>query len=97
MDLDFDPVRQAVLTVLCLNQVAVNWLAGNKSDFAWILGTIGFAPWAAYIVFYGEWGMVPFVAFVQIVYVRNLLKTRRERHALAAPAAAATAPRSRPA
>jgi hypothetical protein len=88
LNFDFDPLRQGILTVLCLTQVAVNWLAGDRNDFAWRLGVIAFPAWAGYIAYFGEWGMVPFVLFVQVVYLRNLLKSRRERRLPAAPAAA---------
>ena len=93
---EIDPVRQSILTVLCLNQVAVAWLAGNKNDVAWLLGVIGAAPWIAYVLYFSEWGMVPFVLFIQFTYIRNLVKTRREHHTVATRSTSAI-PRSGPA
>jgi hypothetical protein len=96
MEFDFDPLRQGILLVLTLLQVLVNWLAGNKNNAAWLLGVAGFAPWVAYIVGFGEWGMAPFVVLIQLTYIRNLWKTRRE-HRRDLPPVGATPARSRPA
>jgi hypothetical protein len=55
------------------------WLAGNKKVLSWRLAVGGQAGWAVFIVIFEAWGLAPMCVGLTIVYVRNLIKWRRER------------------
>lgn len=54
------------------------WIAGNKSTWGWIIGISAQALWITYAIMTAQWGFL-FSAFVYGgVYIRNLIKWKRE-------------------
>ena len=57
--------------------IAVMWLAGNKSPWAWRLSLLNQVAWAIWIVGTQTWGLVPLNVAMVIVGVRNLRRWAR--------------------
>lgn len=54
------------------------WIAGNKSTWGWIIGISVQILWITYAVTTGQWGFL-FSAFAYGgVYIRNLIKWKKE-------------------
>lgn len=78
IDLEAGLWPNLVAAVLSVNQLVAYWLAGNKHEAAWWLGIAGGLPWLAFMLLSGIWGMLPLVVGLQVIYVRNLIRWRRE-------------------
>lgn len=70
-----------IAAILSINQLAVQWLAGNKRRAAWWLGLAGAAPWLTVMITSGLYGLLPLVIGLQIIYLRNLIKWTRAHRA----------------
>lgn len=89
IDLEAGLWPNLVAILLSCNQLVAYWLAGNKHQAAWWLGLAGGLPWLAFMILSGIWGMLPLVVGLQVIYVRNLIRWRREAAAAVVPASAA--------
>lgn len=77
-DIEAGLLSNALALLLSVNQLVAYWLVGNKRQAGWWLGLGGGIPWLAFMIFSGIWGMLPLVAGLQVIYIRNLLLWRRE-------------------
>lgn len=66
------PFATGMLTILAM------WLAGSKRWEAWLVGLLNQILWAATIVVFDTWGLLPLTVFLTFTYARNLIKWRRE-------------------
>lgn len=87
--------QQAIPWVLSANTLALMWLVGNRRIAGWALGVIGQALWFAFIFTWQVWGLLPLATSLTVVYSRNLILWRRERHHLGTTAHH-TRPKERP-
>lgn len=91
-DTEASLLSNALALVLSVNQLIAYWLVGNKRQLGWWMGLGGGLPWLAFMIFSGIWGMLPLVAGLQVIYIRNLLKWRRDaREQVPVPQAAISA------
>lgn len=72
-------LRQTLPLALSINTLVLMWLAGSKRVLGWWLAVGGQAGWAAFIVMFGAWGLAPMCVGLTIIYIRNLIRWRRER------------------
>lgn len=56
--------------------IAVMWLAGNKSPWAWRLSLANQVLWSVWIVASQTWGLVPMNLAMYVVAWRNLSRWR---------------------
>jgi uncharacterized membrane protein len=77
-DLEAGVWVNSIAAILSVNQLVAYWLAGNKHQGAWWLGIAGGGPWLAFMILSGIWGMLPLVVGLQVIYIRNLVRWRRE-------------------
>jgi hypothetical protein len=54
------------------------YLAGNKNPIAWVLGVANQCLWLLFIVHTEAWGLLPMLVGIVAIYIRNLLKWKRE-------------------
>lgn len=69
-----DQLLPAATSVLTL---AAMWLAGSKRSIGWVVGLVNQVLWAATIVVFEVWGLVPLTAALTVIYSRNLVRWRR--------------------
>lgn len=77
LDLEAGLWMNFVAIILSINQLAVQWLAGNKNRSAWYFGIAGAIPWLIVMYTSDLYGLLPLVIGLQVIYVRNLLKWRQ--------------------
>ena len=64
--------------LLSTGTIATNWFIGNRAWYCWYIGLATQAVWFVWIPLSGTWGLLPTTIFLTIVFLRNLLKWRRE-------------------
>ena len=52
-------------------------LAGDKKRLAWHIGLINQVFWMVYVITTKQWGLVPLTILMTGVYIRNLIKWKK--------------------
>jgi hypothetical protein len=71
--MSFDYAMRYVLPgVISVNSIGVMYLIGNKSRAAFVLGLGNQCLWLSWLLYIETYGMLPTVAAMSAMYVRNL-------------------------
>ena len=54
------------------------WIAGNKSQWGWIIGIAAQLLWITYAITTSQWGFLFSAIAYGTVYARNLIKWRKD-------------------
>ncbi len=71
-----DAAAQYLPWLLSAITIYMTILAGNKTQWAWLVGLGNQALWLVWIFAVGAWGLLPMNVALWIVYYRNHLKWR---------------------
>lgn len=56
----------------------MNFLAGNLSKHAWLLGCLSQIGWSVWTIYTKEWGFLPLNLGLWYIYIRNYIKWNKQ-------------------